>query len=76
MKPEIKININLKDEVYDQIDKLKMLYNGGDLTKEQLLDNVRLFVIDNLDIDIASEDQFEEENEVKRKKRWLDFWKK
>ena len=76
MKPEIKIDIDLNDEVYDQIDKLKMLYNGGDLTKEQLLDNVRLFVIDNLNIDVVSGDQFEEENEVKRKKKWFDFWKK
>lgn len=73
MKPGITINIGLKDELYDQVDKLKALYNGGELTKEQLLDNVRLFVIDNLNIDLVIT---EEENEVERKKRWLDFWKK
>ena len=77
MKPGITINIDLKNELYDQVDKLKVLYNEGKLTKEQLLDNVRLFVIDNLNINlVVTEDQPEEENEVERKKRWLDFWKK
>lgn len=73
MKPEIRINVGLKDELYDQVDKLKELYNGGKITKEQLMDNIRLFVQDNLDIDLVV---VEEENEAERKKRWLDFWKK
>ena len=78
MKPGITINIGLKNELYDQVDKLKELYNGGQLTKEQLLDNIRLFVVDNLDIDliVRDEDEIEEKKEIERKKRWLDFWKK
>lgn len=73
MKPEVKINVRLKDELYDQVDKLKELYNGGRITKDQLVDNIRLFVLDNLDIDLVV---VEEENEAERKKKWLDFWKK
>ena len=73
MKPEVRINVGLKDELYDQVDKLKELYNGGKITKDQLLDNIRLFVLDNLDIDLVV---VEEEKEAERKKRWLDFWKK
>lgn len=79
MKPVLLITIDMDDEVYPIIDKMKEIYLRGEMDKEELIKNVKITVFDHLHIDVVVDDKVQEAQaestiQERRKRGWLKRW--
>ena len=79
MKPVLLITINMDDEVYPTIDKMKEIYLRGEMDKEELIKNVKVTVFDHLQINVVVDDKVQEAQiestiQERRKRGWLKRW--